>query len=105
MNVTFRWPDGRSETHSAAPGQSLMEVAVAANIDAIVAQCGGSCSCATCHCYIDTGPEAAKLPGSDMEDMLLDGVMAERRANSRLSCQLRLEAAHDGLVVELPECQ
>lgn len=105
MKVTFRWSDGRSETFEAAAGQSLMELAVAKNIDAIVAQCGGGCSCATCHCYIASGPDTLMTPGSDMEDMLLDGVMAERRPNSRLSCQVRLEAGSDGLVVELPEIQ
>jgi 2Fe-2S ferredoxin len=66
----------------------------------ISAICGGMCSCATCHVYVD--PEwVGKLPApmSDETDMLRD--LSTRRDNSRLSCQIQLTAAIDGLRVTI----
>lgn len=105
MKIIFRTATTPPREVEATPGQSVMEVAVQHGIPEIVAQCGGGCSCATCHCYIDPSWPQLGNPASDMEDMLLDGVMAERRATSRLGCQVVLDASCDGLVVELPDEQ
>lgn len=83
-------------------GFSVMEVIRDAGIDEMLALCGGCCSCATCHVHVD--PEfAAKLPKmSDDEDDLLDS-SAHRDEYSRLSCQLPLSDAVDGLKVTIAE--
>ena len=82
-----------------------MDAAVRNGIAGIEAECGGGCVCATCHVYID-GDDAAAFPARDEEeDGMLEFVSAERRATSRLSCQLKVEDAPDGLVVHLPESQ
>ena len=97
--------DGTTRSVDAKPGSSVMENAIRGNVRGIDAECGGSCSCATCHVYVD---EAffGKLPAPDeMENELLDGVAAERRATSRLSCQLAMSAELDGLTVRIPETQ
>ncbi|WP_051294603.1 2Fe-2S iron-sulfur cluster-binding protein [Gemmobacter nectariphilus] len=105
MKIMFRTANGATREVEAQPGQSIMELAVHHGIPEIVAQCGGGCSCATCHCYIDPAWPQLAAPASEMEDMLLDGVMAERRATSRLGCQVVLDAGCDGLIVDLPDEQ
>ena len=85
-------------------GHSLMQGAVDHSIDAIVAECGGGCSCATCHCYIEeTRLHEMKTP-DDMEQALLKMVM-NPQTNSRLSCQIIVTDAMEGLEVTLPESQ
>ena len=81
-------------------GLSVMEAIRDAGIDEILALCGGCCSCATCHVHVD--PEfAAKLPKmSPDEDDLLDST-SDRDENSRLSCQIELTDALDGLRVTI----
>ena len=81
-------------------GLSVMEVIRDAGIDEILALCGGCCSCATCHVHVD--PEfAAKLkPMSEDENDLLDST-SDRDAGSRLSCQIELTDALDGLKVRI----
>jgi len=68
--------------------------------DGVTAICGGMCSCATCHVYVDEAWQA-KLPApmSDETDMLKD--LVSYKPNSRLSCQLQLSAALDGLRVTI----
>ena len=103
--ITFIHPDGRSERVEAKTGDSVMQLAVAQGIDEIVAECGGNAMCATCHVYVDEN-WLARLPAmGDDEEALLDGTAAERRANSRLSCQIKLSADLDGLILRLPERQ
>ena len=87
------------------PGQSLMQAATAANVTGIEADCGGLLTCATCHVYVRE-PWAGQLakPGPDELGMLAF-TAAPRRANSRLSCQIQLTAALDGLTVDLPDTQ
>ena len=81
-----------------------MEAAVDNDVAGIVAECGGACSCATCHVYVD--PEwLGKLPRpAAQEDGMLDCVI-DRRANSRLSCQIVLKNELDGLVVRVADEQ
>ena len=103
--ITYVLKDGSRKDVASASGKTLMEVAIANNVRGIDAECGGCCSCATCHVYIDA-PWAELLPApDDMEHELLDGVGAERRPASRLSCQIVVNDALDGLVVHVPETQ
>lgn len=103
--VTFIHPDQRSERISADVGNSVMRVAVVHGIAEIVAECGGNAMCATCHVYVDGG-WIDRLPAmSDDEDALLDGAAAERRPNSRLSCQIKMTPELDGLMLRLPDRQ
>jgi len=85
-----------------ATGQSLMQAAVAANVPGIEADCGGMMTCATCHVYVRED-FLAQLPDmSADEDSMLDFTASPRRPTSRLSCQIPLTDALDGLTVDLP---
>jgi len=85
------------ETRVEVPsGMSLMRVLCDAGFDDILALCGGVCSCGTCHVYVDAPAEAALASMSPDEDALLDA-SSHRKPNSRLSCQLLVSAAFDGL--------
>jgi 2Fe-2S ferredoxin len=87
------------------PGQSLMQAAVAANVHGIEAECGGLLTCATCHVYVRE-PHASQLPAAGADELgMLEFTASPRRANSRLSCQIGLTAALDGLTVDLPPTQ
>lgn len=102
--VTFVHPDGRRETHAAAAGRSLMDCALDNGVPGIHAQCGGACTCCTCHCYV-ASPWLERLsPASDDEREML-AFAWQRRANSRLACQIPLTEELDGMVVEIPERQ
>jgi 2Fe-2S ferredoxin len=103
--ITFVHPDQRAEQIGANVGDSAMQVAVTHGIAEIVAECGGNAMCATCHVYVDD-KWSGRLPGMTAdEDALLDGAAAERRPNSRLSCQIRITPELDGLVLLLPDKQ
>jgi 2Fe-2S ferredoxin len=104
-SITFIHPDGRRQQIEANVGESAMQAATRQDINGILAECGGNAMCATCHVYVDED-WLARLPamGGD-EDALLDGAAAERRSNSRLSCQIKLAADLDGLVLSLPDRQ
>jgi ferredoxin, 2Fe-2S len=92
-------------TLEAKPGDSLMQAAVAANVTGIEADCGGLLTCATCHVYVRE-PFASRLPPpSDDELGMLEFTASPRKPNSRLSCQIELGDALDGLTVDLPESQ
>ncbi len=99
--------DGTRETLDVAIGTTIMHAVVAAGKDGIVGECGGSAMCATCHVYVDRKQQQAKsLPDvSAVEDAMLDSAAAERREDSRLSCQLRVTEAFEGLELRLPERQ
>lgn len=87
------------------PGASVMEVAVKNGLDEIIAECGGSCACATCHVYVDADWYDRFDPPDVFEADMLDFTEAERQETSRLSCQLALTADHDGLKVTLPKAE
>ena len=103
--VTYISQDEKATTLDIAVGTSVMQGAVFNGIDGIVAECGGSCMCATCHVYVEED-QLAKLPplGED-EEAMLEGTASPRLPNSRLSCQLVVSPEMDGLVVHLPETQ
>lgn len=103
--VIYVLNDGSRKELEGKPGSSIMELAVYNNVAGIEAECGGSCSCATCHVYVDEA-DLEKLPEMDeMEDEMLDEAAAERRGNSRLSCQLVLSDDIASVVVSVPERQ
>jgi 2Fe-2S ferredoxin len=102
--ITFVTDTGDAVQAEAEAGFSLMEVAVDNEVPGVVAECGGACACATCHVYVDES-WLARLPAvDDMEDAMLDATV-ERRPNSRLSCQIEVTAALDGLRVTVADNQ
>ncbi len=104
-NVTYISQAGDTRQIAVPVGDSVMEGAIKNGIDGIVAECGGACMCATCHVYVDE-PFLAKLnPMDETEAEMLNATASERRPNSRLSCQLKVTPALDGLVVHTPETQ
>tara|TARA_R110002020_G_scaffold36894_68_gene111175 strand:+ start:10632 stop:10955 length:324 start_codon:yes stop_codon:yes gene_type:complete len=86
-------------------GTNVMEGAVTHGIDGIVGECGGALMCATCHVYLSEADFARLPPRSEVEEEMLDSAAAERRATSRLSCQIKMTDELDGLVVEIPDSQ
>jgi 2Fe-2S ferredoxin len=104
-NITFIEASGQSTTVNLPDGWSLMQGATANGVDGILGECGGSCACATCHCYVAEDFLAKVLPASDTELAMLDNVASERRPNSRLACQIKASADLEGMVVHLPETQ
>ena len=99
--VVFIDPHGERQVVDAVPGQSVMETAVGHDVAGVVGQCGGSLACASCHVYVQEPWDAQVGGPSDMEDDMLDGALAERRPESRLSCQLTVCAELDGITVEV----
>jgi ferredoxin, 2Fe-2S len=86
-------------------GQSLMQAAVKANVAGIEGECGGMMTCGTCHVYVRE-PHAGALPAPGPDELgMLEFTASPRRAASRLSCQIQLTDALDGLTVDLPESQ
>ena len=102
--VTYVQPNGQPKVVDVPAGTTVLEAAVDHDVAGIVAECGGACSCATCHVYVD--PDwLDKLPTPDaQEDGMLDCVL-DRRANSRLSCQIVVKNELDGLVVRVADEQ
>ena len=102
--ITYIEFDGTEYHVDVAVGNSVMEGALNNMIDGIVAECGGSCVCCTCHCMID--PEWSKIVGdaNDDENELLE-MLDVREPTSRLSCQVQVTDEMDGMVVRLPESQ
>ena len=86
-------------------GKSLMQAAIEAGIAGIEADCGGMLTCGTCHVYVRE-PHASALPAPGPDEMaMLEFTASPRQANSRLSCQIELTEAMDGLAVDLPASQ
>jgi 2Fe-2S ferredoxin len=102
--LTFIDHHGNETQVTGEIGQSVMQAALFAGIAGIPADCGGACSCATCHAYVDDAWFARMPASEDMETSMLDYV-AERRDTSRLTCQLVISEAMDGLVLHIPESQ
>ena len=105
VKVVFIEPAGGEVSLDATEGWSLMQVATSQGVEGIDAECGGSCACATCHCYAE-GEAAAHLPPpSEAELAMLEHVVAERRPSSRLSCQIKATPMIDGLILRVAETQ
>jgi 2Fe-2S ferredoxin len=102
--ITFIEHDGSVHDVTAEAGESIMEAAMRGSVEGIVAECGGSCTCATCHIYVDE-TWLAKTGGRSLEeDEQLDNAY-DVRPNSRLSCQIKMSAELDGILVRTPSYQ
>jgi len=104
-NIKFVEADGTETQLDVQEGWSLMQAAVSNGIDGIEAECGGSCCCATCHCYVDENFTDKLDAPNDNELGMLEETVAERKDNSRLACQVKVSADMEGMVVHLPEVQ
>ena len=96
--------NGKEHLVDADVGKSVMQNAVENLIPGIVGDCGGACSCATCHGYIDPAWQTKAGPQTENEELMLDGALRVL-PNSRLTCQVMMTQELDGLVVRLPESQ
>ena len=92
--------DGTSEEFDAPNGYTVMEAIRDQGIDELLAICGGCCSCATCHVYVDESFVGKLPPMKGDEDDLLDS-SEHRQANSRLSCQIPIGPELDGMTVTI----
>ena len=102
--ITYIEFNGKEHVVEVKTGMSVMEGAVKNLIPGIDADCGGACACATCHVYVDKAWLAKLEPMQEMEKTMLD--FAEGvEGNSRLSCQIKVSDALDGLVVRTPKSQ
>jgi ferredoxin, 2Fe-2S len=104
VKITFTDASGTARPVEAQPGATVMETAIRNQIPGIEAECGGACACATCHVYVDEAWRAAVGEPSPMEEDMLD-FGYDVRPNSRLSCQIKVTEALDGLRVTTPERQ
>lgn len=103
--ITYIEADGRRTEVDVPEGWNLMQAATANGVEGILGECGGSCACATCHCYVDE-LLAQVLPAPAQGELdMLDNAAAERRPNSRLACQLKATAAMHGATLTMPEFQ
>ena len=102
--ITYIEFDGTEHVIAAEQGSTVMQTAIDNGVPGIDADCGGECSCATCHVVVaDEWIDVVGKP-DEMEESMLD-LNPERETNSRLSCQIDVADAIDGLVVRLPEFQ
>jgi len=103
-SITYIEHDGTEHVVDVKSGLSVMEGAIRNNVPGIDADCGGACACATCHVYVDEAWREVTGKPSAMEESMLD-FAEEVEPNSRLSCQIRVSDALNGLIVRLPENQ
>jgi 2Fe-2S ferredoxin len=94
--------DGSTRRLEAPLGTSLMRIAVDNGVEGVEAVCGGVCACATCHVYVAEAWVDRLAPPDETEDYMLDETDAERRPNSRLSCQIKLTEDLVGIEVTIP---
>jgi len=102
--ITYIEQNGTEHAVDAEEGVSVMEAAVKNMVPGIDADCGGACACATCHVYVDDAWAGKIGKPEAMEESMLDFAY-EPKENSRLSCQIKISAELDGLIVRLPEFQ
>ena len=104
VNILFIEHDGSELPVEVSAGGSVMQAAVMNGVPGIDADCGGSCSCATCHVYIEEEWLGKVGELSPTEEAMLS-LSTDRKNNSRLSCQIQVTEGLDGLVVTTPEFQ
>ncbi len=102
--LSFITHDGTRFDVEAEKGSTVMENAIRSAVPGIEAECGGACACATCHVYVDEAWREATGKPEQMEEDMLDFAF-DIRAESRLSCQIKVSEALDGLRVHIPERQ
>ena len=104
--ITYVEHNGAAHTVEVAAGKSVMQGAVDHNVPGIDADCGGECACATCHVYIDAAwLPTIGLPALGSQEASMLSFAAVTQPDSRLSCQIQVTDALDGLVVRMPEGQ
>ena len=102
--ITFVEFGGQRHEVAVEVGQSVMAAAMNNMVPGIIADCGGNCACATCHVYVDAPWDARTVKPTKEENDMIECALHTRPA-SRLSCQVKITAELDGLVVMLPESQ
>lgn len=102
--IVFLNADGRRTEVEASVGDSLMRAAQDNGVEGLVAECGGSLSCATCHAYVAL-PFVDRIPAASEDEQLMIECAVDVRPNSRLSCQVFVTPDMDGLEVEIPASQ
>ena len=105
VQITFMTLDGEKTSVDAEIGDSIMQVAIANDIDEILGECGGSMMCATCHCYVDEAFSDVVAERSESEEEMLASAASEVTSSSRLSCQIIVSDGMEGLIIRLPEDQ
>jgi 2Fe-2S ferredoxin len=103
--VTYVAYDGARHLVDVPVGENVMRGALYNGVDGIVGECGGGLACATCHCYVEASWTERLEPPSEAEVQMLESAASEVRPTSRLSCQITVTEALDGLIVDLPEKQ
>lgn len=102
--ITYIEFNGSEHTIEAGSGENVMTAAIKNLVPGIDADCGGACSCGTCHVFVDDAWLDKVGPPGEFEEPMLD-LNPDRAANSRLSCQIDVTDELDGLVVRIPEFQ
>lgn len=102
--ITYVTPQGERIETEGENGSTVMETAIMNAVPGIVAECGGACTCATCHVYVDDDWRETVGGPSSMEEDMLDFAF-DVRDSSRLSCQIKVRQELDGLVVHVPTRQ
>jgi 2Fe-2S ferredoxin len=103
--IVYVEPSGVEKEIEVPDGWTVMQGAVSNGVEGIEAECGGSCSCGTCHVYVDVGSLALLPKPEATEEAMLDFVAAEVKPESRLACQLKVTAELDGMIVRMPPSQ
>lgn len=103
--ITYIEHNGTEHVIEVASGLTVMEGARDNNVPGIEADCGGACACSTCHVYVDATWADKLTPKDDMEADMLDFAWEPDTLRSRLTCQIKVTDAMDGLIVNLPEKQ
>lgn len=103
-NITFVQPDGIKKTVTVTAGTTLMRAAKDNGVIGILGDCGGECACSTCHVYIGDAWFGKLTPAKDNESIMF-GFLEVPAATSRLSCQIRVTDAMDGMTVRVPASQ
>lgn len=103
--ICFIQPDGREHVVEATAGHSVMQAAIGAMVPGITADCGGACTCATCHGYVDDAwTDRVPSPSHDEAEMIEAGCL-DVLPTSRLTCQIKVTPDLEGLVIRLPPAQ
>lgn len=103
--IIYVEPHGIERIVDVPEGWTVMQGAITHGVDGIDAECGGSCSCGTCHVYVDAASASALPVPEESEAAMLDMVAAEVKPTSRLGCQIKVTPALDGLIVRVPATQ
>lgn len=103
--ITYIENNGSEHIVDLPMGATIMEGAIQNDVKGIIAECGGSCMCATCHIYVDEQFLDLLPEMEEEENEMLEAANAPRQSNSRLGCQVRVSKAMDGIIVRVPEKQ